>query len=175
MKPFLKFAGLPVLAVTLALAGCNTMTPATPSQSTNRATLESLPANPGAAQIAVESNARSFRVGDPIRFRITSNRNGRLWIVAVNADDTATVLFPNEVMTDNRISAGTALDVPQKNLGKELRALPPAGQTSLAFIVMPENRNLDDILVLRGQKLSRVGFASDNDWGMTLLKLEVKE
>ena len=35
--------------------------------------------------------------------------NGRLWIVAVNADDSATVLFPNEVMPDNRISAGTAL------------------------------------------------------------------
>ena len=156
-----------------SLHGCTGITPATPSDQTNWATLDSRNASLNAPQVKVETNAQSYQVGDPIRFRVSSNKSGRLWVVSVNSHNEATILLPNEAMQDNVISAGESFDIPNKMGGQELRAASPTGQSLVAFIVTPANKTLDDILVLRNEKLAWVGFASDQTWGMTKIKIHV--
>ena len=145
-----------------SLHGCTGITPATPSDQTNWATLDSRTAS-----------LNAYQVGDPIRFRVSSNKSGRLWVVSVNSHNEATILLPNEAMPDNTISAGESFDIPNKMGGQELRAASPTGQSLVAFIVTPSNKTLDDILVLRNEKLAWVGFASDQTWGMTKIKIHV--
>jgi hypothetical protein len=52
---------------------------------------------------------------DPLRFNVTSNHDGYLYIFAVDPDNQYTQLFPNELDHDNRVTARKRLVLPRAN------------------------------------------------------------
>jgi hypothetical protein len=167
MRTFNRFLALTLLSSAL-ITGCQSY----PSNS-NHHTLANLHAHPQAAKVQVELSAKSYHLNDPIRFRVTSQQTGRLWIVQVDPDDQATVLYPPSSAVDNRISANLATDLPNANWATEFRAVKPTGRSQLAFIVTPEKYSLDDILMIRNGKLTKTAFASDQSWAFTQMPLVI--
>lgn len=163
-----------LVAGALLLAGCQT-TPLTTAEYTNRTTLSNLRPSPNAPKLNVEQSASIYRVGDPIRFRVTSAQAGKLWVVQVDPHDRVNVLYPPaQGQVDHRISANTPTDLPNPQWTTSIQAAEPAGISELAFIVTPMSQNLSEIVTIQNGRLIRTAFASDQKWSMTRVKLDVR-
>lgn len=153
------------------LAGCQTTGTATDATEAgpNRRALEALEPPGGGFEVTARLASR-YRVGDDIRFSVTSSRTGRLWIVQVDAADERTVLFPNPQQRDNTIRAGQPLQIPPAHAKWGFDAAPPLGTNVVAFIVTTGTDRLDDVLppeVAAGGSQPK-GFAVRKDlfWGL---------
>ena len=163
-----------MLSGMLLLVGCQT-TPLTTAEYTNRTTLSNLRPSTQAPKLTVEKSASIYRVGDPIRFRVTSAQAGKLWVVQVDPHDRVNVLYPPaQGQVDHRISANTPTDLPNPQWTTSIQAAEPAGMSELAFIVTPINQDLSEILTIQNGRLIRTAFASDQKWSMTRVKLDVR-
>lgn len=173
MRKLGKWVSLMILA--LAVSGCETAAHNVREDSGNIAALEALkqPAG-GGFKVEVEANAGGvYHAGDPIRFKIKSSQAGKLWIIAVNSENQAQLLFPQGEGNENTLNAGQEYQFPPRDSAQNLYADKPLGKTSLAFIVTGAEAVLDDIVSLRDGQLHNVSFGSDTQWGINKLAINV--
>lgn len=74
-----------------------------------------------------------FRVGDALRYEISSSFSGYLYVIAFSPQNVATVLFPTQEDTSVTISAGTQIFPPAHE--NPIRVQPPFGQDIVVAIV----------------------------------------
>lgn len=156
------------------LAACSNMPPSTPSGQSNWQTLDQIIPNFHGSNVQVETNARSYQIGDPIRFQVTSSKAGKLWIIEVNQQDKVSVLFPYNKQANNIILANTPMMIPDSSWGVNLQAAEPRGQSQVAFIVTPIDKTLEDVVQIDNGKLAAVAFPTNSDWGIQRVYLEIK-
>ncbi len=121
------------------------------------------------------SGVKKAKLGDDLSFKVTSDKSGKLWIVQADPGDELTILFPNEKMHDNTISAGKSVQVPPKDADWSIEASEPAGKSIVAFVVTTGDINIAD--VLSGEKdmskALRIVDKSD-EWGIEKMVVDIK-
>ena len=103
------------------------------------------------ARLAIQILPRErFRLGQEMRFRITSQQEGHLLVVDLNADGELTQVYPmdqGEVgAIDNRLRSGRALTLPEPRSGLSFTASEPTGTGRLVAILTEESVDLGDLL-----------------------------
>ncbi|QCG93090.1 DUF4384 domain-containing protein (plasmid) [Azospirillum sp. TSA2s] len=97
--------------------------------------------NQGGVQVEVLPSG-PIRVGQAVRFRVTSQVEGSLVLLDANAAGELIQLFPNEHSQaqnrSNRIYANRPLTVPDSTYGFEFTASEPAGQGKLIALVLQD-------------------------------------
>lgn len=94
-----------------------------------------------AQPLTMALNQQQFKETDKLTVSVTVPQSGYLNIIAVNADDSATVLFPNQYHQDNRVNAG-AFSLPTQQMGFDLLAQPPFGRTTVIALLTADILNL---------------------------------
>jgi hypothetical protein len=110
------------------------------------------PKTNGQARVDVTTNrpgaGAAFRLGEEIRFLVSSTTSGYLYLLHIDAGKNVTRIFPNEYQSEARIPAGAALEVPAPGAPFRFEASPPFGlETTLAFVTVSplDERGLRDI------------------------------
>lgn len=153
------------------LGGCQTTgsTGDSTEAGPNRKALEALEPPGGGFEVTATLASR-YRVGDDIRFSVTSAHSGKLWVVQVDAADERSVLFPNPQQRDNTIRAGQPLRIPPAKAKWGFDAAPPLGTNVVAFIVTTGSDRLEDVLppVVAAGASEPKGFTVRKDllWGL---------
>ena len=93
------------------------------------------PARPFALDFTFANGRQTFRIGEPIQFRVRSARDGYLTVVDLGTDGTVSVLYPNESERDGRVHAGQQIVLPTPAMDVEFTATPPAGRGIVRAIV----------------------------------------
>lgn len=96
------------------------------------------PVEPFAVELELPGDTAQFEVGDPIAFRVRSERSGYLTLVDLGTDGTITVLYPNRLASSSRIRAGEWLEIPTTEMGFRFRAAEPAGWGMVRALVTEE-------------------------------------
>jgi len=81
-----------------------------------------------AGKLSVTATAEKYAIDQPVQISVDVPFAGYLNVVAVDADDVATVIYPNRHQTQNTVSAG-ALRIPSEAMDFELLASEPVGPT----------------------------------------------
>jgi hypothetical protein len=77
----------------------------------------------------------SFRLGEEIRFFVTSTMDGYLYLFHVDADKGVLRIFPNQYQRETKIRAGSTLEVPVPAAPFKFEASPPFGlETTFAIV-----------------------------------------
>jgi hypothetical protein len=100
------------------------------------------PARPFPLDFSLGGGKRSFRLGETIHFRARSGRDGYLTVVDLGTDGTVSVIFPNELVPDNRVRAGQQITLPTPEMNIEFVAEEPAGQGIVRAFVTERPLNL---------------------------------
>jgi hypothetical protein len=95
----------------------------------------------GVAAQAAQARLRVDR--DPLRFSVSSAREGHVYVLLHGPDDSLLLLFPNRAARDNRIRAGQTLRLPQAAWPLVARA--PLGSERFLVVVTPAPRDLGPI------------------------------
>jgi hypothetical protein len=122
----------------LASAALKLVSPSATGGPNRRKLLELVAAHPNRLEITA-SNAR-YAVDEPVKLMLKLPVRGYLNLVSVDAQDTATVLFPNRYQQDNTVSAGP-LAMPTPQMAFELLAAEPLGETLLVAFVSSDPIN----------------------------------
>lgn len=120
------------------------------------------PANPFELRMRLEPDAQVLAVGDPVRVRVETRKDGWLTLLAIDSRGMVTPLVPNRRVESLAVRAGTPRIVPDE-LGFMLRAALPAGATRLRAIVTEKPIDLGR---LRGEGATGVGLALDPSTGL---------
>ncbi|HSV52021.1 MAG TPA: caspase family protein [Burkholderiaceae bacterium] len=96
-------------------------------------------------QVRVKLGKEPLRVGqDTLDFSVQSDRTGYLYVAMAGSDNQSLyLLFPNELDVDNRIEAGTTLQLPRPSW--RVRAGGPAGTNHLLVVVSDAVRDLSPL------------------------------
>lgn len=86
------------------------------------------PAHPFALEFGLAGGQSTFRIGDPIGFRIRAGRDGYLTVVDLDPAGKVTVLYPNAYATDARVRAGQEVLLPSPEMGFTFTVEGPAGR-----------------------------------------------
>lgn len=114
--------------------------------------------------------------GQAIQFSIKSAKAGQVWVVQVDPNDEMTLLFPNEISTDNQISADTWFQVPPAGAGYEILAGHPYGQSTLAAVVTTGETDINDVLAAQKSMAKALILIEDQPfWGIGHIVVDVKE
>jgi hypothetical protein len=137
--------------------------------------LRKLKADTQAFQVEA-SGKENLRVGDELRYLVTSSHTGKLWMLQVDAQDQVSVLYPNEYVADNTIEANLPATIPPAGATWTLEASEPLGKNLLAFIVLSDAVNLSDAIDQEKDfsKALRI-VENSTTWGMTTKVIEVQE
>jgi len=76
-----------------------------------------------------------FMLGETISFTVTSGREGYLTIVDLAPDGTVTVIFPNDLVSDNKVYPGRTLTIPTAEMNLQFTAVEPAGRGVVRALV----------------------------------------
>lgn len=96
------------------------------------------------ATFVVEASKSTYVIDDPVELTLhVPPGGGYLNVVTVDAEDTATVLFPNQFHLDNAVSAGE-IRIPTENMAFELPAAEPLGPTLVAAFVTQDAINFHE-------------------------------
>jgi hypothetical protein len=126
-----QVSGDPVLAdapLTIAAAG--------PDGGPNRRKLLALVASQSHT-LELKPSAPRYRIGDAVRFSLSVPASGYLNVVAVDAKDQATVLFPNHLHEGNAVSAGL-FQFPTPQMAFDLQVGEPVGPTLVVAFLSSE-------------------------------------
>ncbi|MCB1876540.1 MAG: trypsin-like serine protease [Chromatiales bacterium] len=100
-------------------------------------------------RIEILPSAR-VRLGEKMKFRFRSARDGYLLVLDVNAKGEVTQLFPNRFADRqgrrNRVEAGRSVTIPDAYYGFEMTAGEPTGSGVLIALVTEDPVDLDDLL-----------------------------
>lgn len=92
----------------------------------------------------------SVRLGDNIKFRITSDRTGYLLVLDFNAKGGLTLLYPNAYSDkhdkSNKVEVGKPITIPDAYYGFQFTAEEPAGLGTLIALVTEDPIALQDLL-----------------------------
>ncbi len=104
--------------------------------------------NPARLAIQILPSGR-FRLGQEMRFRITSQQEGHLLVVDLNAGGELTQVYPLDEggvgAIDNRLRPGRALTLPEPQSGLSFTASEPTGTGRLVAILTEEAVDLEDL------------------------------
>jgi hypothetical protein len=97
------------------------------------------PRSQGDARVEVTTNrpgaGASFRLGEEIRYFVTSTIDGYLYLFHIDADKNVLRISPNQYQREGKIRAGTALEVPAPGAPFKFEASPPFGlETTFAIV-----------------------------------------
>jgi hypothetical protein len=81
--------------------------------------------------LKIDSSAPKFVVDQPVSLSVEVPFSGYLNVVTVDADDVATVIYPNRQQPQNAVQPGT-LRIPSEAMDFELLAAEPLGATLVA-------------------------------------------
>ena len=93
----------------------------------------------GDSKVEVTTNrpgaGANFRLGEEIRYFVTSTIDGYLYLFHIDADKNVLRIFPNQYQRQAKISAGVALEVPPPGAPFKFEASPPFGlETTFAVV-----------------------------------------
>jgi hypothetical protein len=108
-----------------------------PTAAPNRARLLEL-AGAQSRRLALRTARGTYALDEPVKLDMTLPAAGYLNIVSVDADDTATVLFPNRLHADNAVGAGR-FTFPTPDMKFDLLASEPLG-TNLVVAFLSTDR-----------------------------------
>jgi len=114
-------------------------------------------------------------LGQDLSFRVSSEKEGRLWVVQVSPDDRMNVMFPNNAVRDNRIAAGETLRIPPRGADWAIAASEPAGKSIVAFVVTTGNIDLTDVLSGNDGMEKAIRVAERAAWGVDKMVIDVRQ
>lgn len=143
-------------------------------------------------QLRTRSGKRAFRAGDVVRYEVTTDTAGYLYLIVFSEQKVATCVFPNAIDPQNRVSAGT-LHLPRNNsytfpigepFGKDLTVAIVA-TTPLPFDGNRVEYSWDEVFDrLRAPAITAeverefgtrgVGVAATNDWQAATIVIETR-
>ncbi|HZY30645.1 MAG TPA: DUF4384 domain-containing protein [Candidatus Methylomirabilis sp.] len=93
----------------------------------------------GDARVEITTNrpgaGANFRLGEEIKYFVTSTMDGYLYLFHIDADKTVLRIFPNQFQREARIRAGAGLEVPAPGAPFKFEASPPFGlETTFAMV-----------------------------------------
>jgi lysozyme len=94
-----------------------------------------------ASGLKVTAKPNVLRDGDALVLDIDLPRAGYLNVISINPAGEPTVLFPNQVQSDNMVEAGRFI-FPSPEMGFEVRAAAPHGESRVAAFLSSEPLNL---------------------------------
>ena len=92
----------------------------------------------------------SFRLGDEIKYFVTSTMDGYLYLFHSDGEKNMTRIFPNQYQPEARISAGTTLEVPVAGAPFKFEASPPFGLETTFVVVTRTPLNEADFQRIEG-------------------------
>ncbi len=128
------------------------------------------PASTADLELALWTDAISYKAGDLLTLYAAPSGDCHLTIVAVEAGGLATVLFPNDTATDNKIKAGNTLQLPPASAPFQLRLDKP-GRHSLVAICNAVAKRPQGI----GHDFERQRFTVLGDWRAFLRETAERE
>jgi len=138
-------------------------------------------AKPSKDSFPVELKAADHaKLGDNLALSIHSWRDGYLWLVQVDPNDTLSVLYPNQLSDDNRIAADQWQSIPRKGQNWNIEAMKPTGDCILMAIVTTTPGDINTVLdALKNpqgstEKSLRV-VSGDAAWGMAKHIITIEE
>ena len=124
-------------------------------------------------QVRVSGNVKA-KLGENLSFRITSGKDGKLWIVQVDPQDELTLLFPNENVSDNTISARKSLSVPPRGAEWSIEASEPAGRSVVAFVITTGPIDIRDVLSEKKDISKALRLVNESgEWGIGKLVIDI--
>jgi hypothetical protein len=95
-------------------------------------------------EVRATSNAARLRIGkDRLGFKVTSSRDGHVYVLVGGPDGSLLLLYPNTMATDSRIRAGQTVSLPQSSW--PLDTAEPAGPEHFAVIVSEHPRDFSHL------------------------------
>ncbi|MCK5523394.1 MAG: DUF4384 domain-containing protein [Thiomargarita sp.] len=104
--------------------------------------------NPNQAKLKVEILPdTSFKVGETMQMRFTSEKRGQLLVFDINSEGALTLIMPNQYYEEAfKLKAKQELIIPEKHWGFDLPAQEPFGEGSLLTILVEDDIDLKSIL-----------------------------
>lgn len=128
-----------------------------------QATTDRLAAPPSADLTLSIEPTDTARLGDHVRFHVTSSIDGHLVVLDMNAAGEVVQLYPNMFSRAagdaNTIGAGQTITIPDESYGFVFQAQPPVGQGTLVAIVSSAPLVLDGLL----EENNQLGTIADPD------------
>ncbi len=95
-------------------------------------------------EVRATSNAARLRIGkDRLGFKVTSSRDGHVYVLVGGPDGSLLLLYPNNMAVDSRIRAGQTVSLPQPTW--PLDTAEPAGPEHFAVIVSEHPRDFSHL------------------------------
>lgn len=129
-----------------------------------RELLERMVSN-GRFGVALNANKSRVRVGEEISFSVVSTVGGYLNLMELEPDGKLHVIFPNNYVSTNRVSADVAIRVPEGIGGFKFNARPPAGKSSIVALVSRQPLNLYQEKDL-GRRIGMFKSIEDHELGL---------
>lgn len=126
--------------------------------------------NPRPLTLALWSGSRIYKSGDLLTVYVRPSADCNLTVVAVEGDGIATVLFPNDTVTDNRVAAGALVQIPPAHAPFQLRLDKPGRHAITAICNATAKRPIGI-----GHDFERQRFTVLGDWRTFLLGSEARE
>jgi hypothetical protein len=120
--------------------------------------------------LALWTNAFEYKTGELLTVYARPSGDCHLTVIAVEADGLATVLFPNDAIVDNRLSAQTLVQIPPDGAPFQLRLDKP-GRHGVVAICNAMARRPQGI----GHDFERQRFTVLGDWRTFLLQTTERE
>jgi hypothetical protein len=140
----------------------------------NWAALHELEPAEASFEVEVETGRR-FKMGDELHFAVTSHADGRLWVAQVDPKDELTMLYPNAYVLDNTLVAGQSVPIPPPDAPWSLEASEPPGQSIVAFIVTPQELDLDDVLGTQKSMRKALRLVGESaSWGLAKAIIDIE-
>lgn len=125
-------------------------------------------------KVAVTSKEK-IKVGDQMSFSVTSDKDGKLWVIQVDPDDKVTTLLPNSVEKGNDIKAKHPFRFPPAGANWSVQASKPAGKSIIAFIVTTGGSGLADAIAAKDMAKSLAIVEQAPAWGIAKVVVDVTE
>lgn len=117
----------------------------------------------GEAEIGLAADQPVYRAGDTAKFAVMTTRDCWLTLVGVDRAGRATVLFPNELAPDNRISPGVRVEIPAAGAPYRFR-FKDKGHETIVAICSQTQKSPDGI----AHDYDRLRFTVLGDWQLFL-------
>ena len=137
---------------------------------TRALSLKTTAADAPSLDLALWTNAFSYKTGDLLTVYARPSADCNLTVIAVEADGLATVLFPNDAIVDNRVAAGTLVQIPPEGAPFQLRLDKP-GRHGVVAICNATAKRPQGI----GHDFERQRFTVLGDWRTFLLQTTERE
>jgi hypothetical protein len=112
------------------------------------------PKSQGNARVEITTNrpgaGANFRLGEEIKYFVTSTIDGYLYLFHVDADKNTLRLFPNQYQREARIATGAAIEFPSPGAPFKFEASPPFGLETTFAMVTPVPLDERDFQMIEG-------------------------